>query len=109
MSIDRQALASAFDQLKAQPFPSHPDDSDLAEWVLDLTDLDGHIAGLAATALGSSREQSPASHEVADHARRLSEISVVGNDERIYEACISYVEALQRVEDALRGRRSTEG
>jgi len=107
MPIDRDALASAFDQLKSRPFPGHPDDPDLAEWVLELTELDGHIAGLAATALGSGLAQVLSVHEVADHARRLDDIRVVGDDEGIYEVCAAYVHALQRVEDALCGRASS--
>ena len=104
MAINRDALASMFEDLKGCPFPGHPDDPDLAEWVLELSELDGHIAGLAVTALGSSNPEAAHVHDVAHHAQRLREIGVVGADELIYQECVDYIQALLRVEDALGGQ-----
>lgn len=109
MAIDRDSLADALDELKGRPFPGHPDDPNLADWVLELTELDGHIAGLAIAALGSSRALPTESHDVAEHARRLADIRVVGDDERVYDDCLSYIEALKRVEDVLGGRHTSRG
>lgn len=106
MAMDRDVLATAFDQLKGCSFPGHPDDPDLAEWVLELTELDGHIAGLAVTALASGNAQAADLRDVEDHAEWLREISVVGDDERIYQECLDYIAALGGVENALRGRSS---
>ncbi|MFV0317737.1 MAG: hypothetical protein ACK5O2_12350 [Microthrixaceae bacterium] len=110
MSTARNELAAAFDDLKRRRFPEHPDDPDLSDWVLELAQLDGHIAGLAVTALGpSSRSRSPESKAAAAHGRRLRAIRVVGDDELIYDECLAYVHALERVEAALSGRLGSGG
>lgn len=72
--------------------------------MLDLAELDGHVAGLALTALGASRPTAFESREVAEHAARLRGIAVTRDDTAVYEDCVAYIEALQRVENALAGR-----
>ena len=104
MTINREALAAAWEDLKSLSFPEHPDDLDLAEWLLELTELDGYIAGLAVTALGSWPVAAMPGNTAAEHEGRLSELRVVGRDELVYEASVAYVSALVRVEAALAGR-----
>ncbi|MEM9040210.1 MAG: hypothetical protein AAGD33_09990 [Actinomycetota bacterium] len=103
MFVDRDELRTAFENLTALPFPAHPDDIELADWVLELAEIDGHIAGLATGALGASRPQTIKSHAATSHLARLRDIRVVGDDECMYDACIVYAQAVERVESALNG------
>lgn len=103
-TIDRAALSEALEQLKELPFPDHPDDPDLAEWVLELAELDGHIVGLATTALGSARICPTESVAAAQHEALLSEMGAVGEDEAIYNDCRGYVRKLVVIEHLLSGQ-----
>lgn len=107
MTEHLESLRAAWKELQSLPFPEHPDDDVLAGWLLDLAELDGHIAGLAATALGS-RGAAPVllSREVAAHAALLEQINVAAEDAAVYDECIAYIARLQRVADALGGRAS---
>ena len=109
MAPDLDALAAAFRELQRLPFPGHPHDSGLADWILELVELDGHLAGLATTVLGSGRRGTARSDHVLQHAEYLREIRVVGDDERIYGECTTYVDALARVERALNGSQQADG
>jgi len=109
MPIDRDALASAFNQLKSRPVPWPPRRSGPYRVGSRAHGTRRAHRGPSRDSAGSGRPQATSLHEATDHARRLGEISVVGNDEQIYEACVSYVKALQEVEGALGGRRSTTG
>lgn len=102
--INRAALSEALDELKELPFPGHPDDPDLAAWVLELTELDGHLVGLATTALASSRARPLASVAASKHRDWLDQLGVVGDDEAIYDACRDYIHKLVEIEDVLAGR-----
>lgn len=102
--IDHPALLLALEQLKGIPFPGHPDDPDLAEWVLELTELDGHFVGLAVSALASSRSGLTDSTEVARHEALLAELGAVGDDKAIYDRCRQYVSQLRWIEELLSGR-----
>ena len=101
--VNRDELRTAFENLMALPFPGHPDDLELAGWVLDLAEIDGHVAGLATSALGASRPQTVSSNVAAPHLARLREIRVVGEDEVIYDGCVVYAQAVERVEQVLNG------
>ncbi len=103
MFVDRDELRTAFENLAALPFPAHPDDIELSEWVLELAEIDGHIAGLATSALGASRPQAMRLDVAALHLARLHEIRVVGEDECIYDSCVVYAKAVERVETVLNG------
>ena len=97
----RDRLAQAWEHLVALPFPDHPDDPDLSDWLLDLAELDGHVAGLAKSALAGASVPSSPRPEVDRHARLLDELRVVGDDEEIYLQCQIYVDALAGVAEAL--------
>lgn len=105
MTKDLGALRAAWQELQALPFPEHPGDDLLASWVLELAELDGHIAGLARTALGSRGARTATSKELEAHGASLQEIAVTGDDLVTYNACVTYVSALQRVEHALGNAR----
>ena len=107
--IDRTALAEALDELTELPFPGHPDDPDLAEWVLELAELDGHLAGLATTALSAARMRPLDSSDAAHHQERLGQLGAVGTDEAIYEESRDRIHKLVQIEDLLAGRGFTRG
>lgn len=102
--VDQAALSLALEQLKGLPFPSHPNDPELAEWVLDLAELDGHFVGLAVSALASGGSALADSGECARHQERLAQLGVVGSDEEIYDCGRRYINRLRRIEDLLAGR-----
>jgi nitrogen fixation/metabolism regulation signal transduction histidine kinase len=45
-------LDDAFERLRQLPFPKFAESDELADWQADLSELDGHIAGMATTILG---------------------------------------------------------
>ena len=94
-------LAQAWQDFVELPFPGHPDDPDLSDWVLDLAELDAHVAGLARSALSGGPVTAPPVGDIEQSARRLAALRVVGEDEEIYRQCQEYIESLAKVADAL--------
>jgi hypothetical protein len=107
--INRAALSDALEALKELPFPGHPDDPDLAEWVLELTELDGHVVGLATSALSSARTDPVHSAAAAQHQEWLERMGAVGDDEATYDDCRDYIRKLVMIEDLLAGRTGRHG
>lgn len=102
--VDQPALSQALEELKGLAFPGHPNDSELAEWVLDLAELDGHVVGLAVSALASGRSDLARSSECARHEARFTRLGVAESDEAIYHSGRLYVRRLQCIENLLAGR-----
>jgi hypothetical protein len=99
---ERAMLQSTVADLKGIPFPDHPSDLDLSDWILELSELDGHLVGVASTMVGSVRPRVSVTDEAEQHGRRLSSISVVGDDEGIYRQCVAYIDKLIGLERMLR-------
>jgi hypothetical protein len=95
-------VRTAVDDLKAEEFPDHPSSIELANWILDLVELDGHIAGKALSILGGV---ATVHHRGEAQALRkeLDSIGVVGDDEAIRDMCRAYIEKLERLDAALAG------
>lgn len=72
--------------------------------MLELAELDGHIVGLATTALASRRIGPMESGAAVQHEVLLSEMGVVGVDETIYYDCRNYIRKLVVIEELLSGR-----
>lgn len=100
--MDRRTLATAYEALKAVPFPPSPDSGELAEWRADLAEMDGYYAGIASTVLNHGS----VAHDLVDLDTLVATLRSIQprtkTDERSYEACRDYLGRLQEVRDALR-------
>ena len=105
MQRDLTQLAVALEQVKARAFPAAPRDADLADWILDLAELDGYLVGCAMSSISANDIRPVPSAAAVGHAARLAEMQVSGDDEAIYSECVSYIAALQRLEEELAARR----
>lgn len=103
------ALSTALERVRGLPFPDHPDDLELAGWVLDLAEADAHLVGLAETVLGGGRPLHGGVADLSELESRLAEIRVFGNDELILEHCRRYLTALRVVRDALQAASGRSG
>lgn len=101
--MDRKLVESAFDDLRLLAFPHPPEDPDLADWILELLELDGFYAGLATSVLGgSSRVAMPRRDELDSLRTWLGELRVATDeDESILEHCRRYLHVLERLHDSL--------
>jgi hypothetical protein len=100
--MESHALAEALDHLKALPFPPEPDDPDIADWIVDLLEVDGHYAGLATTALAGGRIVPPDPGDLAELRGRLDALRAgTPADEAILSGCHGYLTALERVHACL--------
>jgi len=63
-------LASAFERLKTLPFPEFAESDELADWQADLSELDGHVAGIATTILAGGKADVTT---IPDHVGELRE------------------------------------
>ncbi len=100
----RLLLSRALNDLMSAPFPQHPEDERLAEWILELAELDGHLAGLAHSALSARPARPLRSTAAINHATRLRDLSVADVDEPIWRQCRDYIARLQLIEEILAGR-----
>jgi hypothetical protein len=101
--VDLAALSEALSDLKRLPFPGHPADPDLADWILELAELDGYLVGLATTAVASRRPEVVRSEEARHHEAVLNRMGAVGDDEPIYDDCRSFIGKLVVIERILTG------
>jgi len=44
-------LEKAFKELEQMSFPKHPESDELSDWILELAELDGYIAGITSNAV----------------------------------------------------------
>ena len=89
-------------RLKELTFPAKPGDTQLAEWILDLAELDGHYAGLATTALQGGAIHLREYHDLQDAVTRLASIHPTDPaDQSTIEHCKLYVLALKELAQAL--------
>ena len=95
-------LAAAFRHLVSLPFPSVPDDEDLASVIARMSETDAELRQLAAQAgRGETidREKVPT---VRGLVTRLAEIDELPSDDAdIYDDTVKYLEALVGLRDAL--------
>jgi hypothetical protein len=99
-------LEQAFASLKSTAFPRHPADMDLADWILELAEIDGHYAGMATTVLATGRADPIRSEELEALQIWLDQLRVADEeDTEILKDCHTYLARLFRVANALQGRR----
>lgn len=92
-------LNTAFDKLKATAFPGYAESDDLADWISDLAEFDGYVAGIASTIIGGGRVSIDKLHRELDEMKiRLSAIDEFPEDDQlVYDSCTKYMQALEEV------------
>jgi hypothetical protein len=101
--MDRKIVESALDDLRSHVFPSPPEDPDLADWIMELLELDGFYAGIATSVVtGSSPPALPKRDELDSLRAWLKELrAATEEDESILEHCRRYFQVLERLHDSL--------
>lgn len=75
-------------------FPSFPDNDDFAEWVEELTDLDGYYYGLA-TSLLAGEKKTYSVNLFQEMRQRLYEFRNLEDDKEVYQECEDYLNSLE--------------
>ena len=97
-------LQAALKHLKRLPFPEFGEGDELADCQADLSELDGHIAGIAASLLGGGRaDVHGLPEQLAELRQRLQSISNVPPADRdIAVQCRDYLDALEDVVQSMK-------
>jgi hypothetical protein len=92
-------LASAFERWKELPFPEFAESDELADWQADLSELDGHVAGIATTILAGGNADLTMIPELVDELRqRLETMADIPPEDRdIMIRSKQYFNALEEV------------
>jgi DNA repair ATPase RecN len=92
-------LQSTFERLKQLRFPEFAESDELADWQAELSELDGHIAGIATTILaGGHPDSSTIQKQVTELRNQLESITDITDEDReIFAECKNYVDALEEV------------
>jgi hypothetical protein len=105
MKVTFEGLDPAVRKLQALPFPSSPDDDDLADIVSGLSGLTAEMLRAADRAGRGEPVWPDQVPETAALIRRLSEIQTVGEDDvAIYGQAVAYLEALDQIRRLLLGQ-----
>lgn len=101
--MDRTQLVSAWDAVRELPFPSAPQDQDLADWLFDLLEADRYYGGIATSAIADERSSLlPRADELEELADRLEHLRVsTPNDRTILQHCHAYLRALLRLHEVM--------
>ncbi len=95
-------LKGTIDSLKTVAFPDHPESDALDEWILELAEADGYIAGIAISVASGSDPTTFSVSGLDSLSNSLRDISVSNNtDDVTYSQCIRYLESLKVVRNAL--------
>lgn len=92
-------LGSLFERLKELSFPEFAESDDLADWQADLSELDGHVAGIATTILaGGTADLTTIRTHVDELRQRLEAIQKIPKeDHEIVVECKHYLVVLEEV------------
>ena len=98
----RQDLSAAFDRLKSLPFPEGGNGDDLDDWISDLAEVDGYVAGLAVSVLGGDTTQERPKKVLKSMRWRLEALEGVTEEDRtLKQTCSVYLSALEAVAELL--------
>jgi hypothetical protein len=92
-------LESTFQNLQALGFPEAGESDDLADWIAELSEFDGHVAGIATTIMADGNaDTSKLKDEAVKLRLRLIQITDIPNEDREgFENCKKYFFALEEV------------
>lgn len=89
---------------KEVKFPSFPDNDDFANWVEELTDLDGYYYGLAASILEGEKKPYDA-NLIQEMKQRLFKFRNLDDDKEVYRECEEYLNSLETIVKLLEEQR----
>jgi len=97
-------------QLEITPFPEFPEDDTLSDWVAELAEFDGYVAGMAMTAKAGGEVNVRQLSEQAKHFSaafaQLPTTYSAPEDNEIYLACNLYLRLIENLVAAIREYRS---
>jgi hypothetical protein len=80
------------------PFPEHPDNDKLAEWILELSEFDGHYLGIANSFLNNKKSEKIDFSDFEKMNNRLTTIvSESDNDRIILDSCYKYMISIKNI------------
>lgn len=92
-------LSLALRQLNSTPFPGNADSDALANWIAELAEFDGYLAGAALSALaGDTKVYSDMKAQFDLLTSSIPKKGMIAaQDEAIYGQCLEYIEAMRFV------------
>ena len=94
-------LKTAFEDLWNLKFPDPVETDDLADWIMELAEFDGYVAGIASTILkhgSTDTDTTNVGSKFEEFGERLSKIRITADGDRsTYEECKNYLEVLRAV------------
>jgi len=90
-------LKDILEKMRRHPFPEFADNDELGEWMEELAEFDGHIAGLASSQLGGEVvDTSGLSEQMNDLFLQFEDIRGLSEkDSAIYNECSTYLKIIQ--------------
>ena len=93
-----QDLSAAFERLKNLPFPEAGESDDLDDWISELAEVDGYVAGLAVSVLGGDTTRERPETVLESMRQQLEAIEDVTKEDRtLKQQCSTYLSALEVV------------
>ena len=91
-------LKQLVDEHNQLPFPEHPSNDELSEWILELCELDAYFLGIANSILNSEKFVSYNLDDFYRMETELKNIFVDLDDDRIVlDACFLYMRSLRNI------------
>jgi hypothetical protein len=81
---------------RSAKFPSFPDNDDFANWVEELTDLDGYYYGLATSLLAGEKKHYNV-NLFQEMKQRLYKFRNLEADKEVYQECEKYLSSLENI------------
>lgn len=96
--MTHEKLKALLDNHVSLPFPSHPDNDELSNWIIDLAELDGFYIGIALSALNAKKIKCVDLSDIEKVKNNLQNIFVTTeNDKKIAQACKVYVASIEKI------------
>jgi hypothetical protein len=97
-------LLGAYDELMKKTSPEFSENDNLSDWISDLAEIEGTVAGLAFSKLGGRNKTIPnLKKEILNLKIRIEGLNeeFSEDDQTIYSDCLSYFEIIERIANLL--------
>ena len=95
-------LETSFRELQMASFPDHPNSDDLSNWLLELSEVDSYIAGLATRVIAGENPRSISVASINSLEKALQVITVSEpSDLKILDDSREYFKKVRAVHEAL--------
>lgn len=81
---------------RSAKFPSFPENDDFADWVEELTDLDGYYYGLATSLLAGEKKRYNV-NLFKEIKQKLYKFRYLEDDKEVYRECEEYLSSLENI------------